>query len=76
MRQRKQKNKVDTSWNKEGKWYGEIVGEKGHFFHQSVVIPNSLKLLHIPKESSLLDVACGQGVLARAIPNTVKYAWS
>ena len=73
MRQRKQKNKVDTSWNKEGKWYGEIVGEKGHFFHQSVVIPNSLKLLHIPKESSLLDVACGQGVLARAIPNTVKY---
>lgn len=68
-----QRNNKDTSWNKEGKWYGEIVGEKGHFFHQAIVIPNSLKLLKIDKESTLLDVACGQGVFARSIPNTVKY---
>lgn len=68
-----QTNKKDTSWNKEGKWYGEIVGEKGHFFHQTVVIPNSLKLLNLGSDASLLDIACGQGVFARAIPNTVNY---
>lgn len=73
MERRQKNNRKDTSWNKEGRWYGELVGEKGHFFHQSIVIPNSLKMLHINKESSLLDVACGQGVFARAIPNTVRY---
>ncbi len=62
-----------TSWEKSSKWYGEIVGEKGHFFHQSVIIPNSLKLLKIKPESSLLDVACGNGVIARHIPQQTKY---
>lgn len=65
--------KRNTSWNKEGKWYGEIVGEKGHYFHRTVVIPRSLKLLNLKKDSSLLDVACGQGVMARAIQASVRY---
>lgn len=68
-----EKQNKNTSWNKESRWYVEIVGEKGHFFHQTVVIPNSLKLLQLAKDSSLLDVGCGQGVFARAIPNTVDY---
>jgi ubiquinone/menaquinone biosynthesis C-methylase UbiE len=49
------------------------VGEKGHFFHQEIVLPNTLKLLNLGPDDSLLDVACGQGVLGRAIPNTVRY---
>jgi len=65
--------KTDTSWQKSSKWYGGIVGEKGHFFHQAIIIPNSLKLLKIKPESSLLDVACGSGVLARHIPQQTKY---
>lgn len=65
--------KKNTSWHKVGKWYGEIVGEKGHFFHQSVIIPNSLRLLRINPESSLLDVACGSGVMARHIPSQTQY---
>ena len=32
-----------------------------------------LRLLALKKEDSLLDLACGQGVLARAIPTPVKY---
>jgi len=66
-------DRKNTSWQKSSKWYGEIVGEKGHFFHQSVIIPKALKLLKVKPESSILDVACGNGVFARHIPSQVKY---
>ncbi len=64
---------TDTSWQKVSKWYGGIVGEKGHYFHQSVIIPKALKLLDLKKESKLLDIACGQGVFARSIDPQIEY---
>jgi len=66
-------NKASTAWEKSGSWYHKIVGEKGHFFHQTVVIPKSLKLLNLKNDSSLLDIACGQGVIAGYLPKTVYY---
>ncbi len=63
----------ETSWQKVSKWYGGLVGDKGHFFHQSLVIPKSLKLLELKKDSKLIDIACGQGVLARNIDQQVEY---
>ena len=63
----------DTSWQKVSKWYGGLVGEKGHYFHQAVIMPNSLRLLALNKQSKLLDVACGQGVLSRNIDREIKY---
>ncbi len=65
--------KNDTSWDKVSKWYGSIVGEKGHFYHQSLIIPQTLKLLGIKPGDRLIDVACGQGVLSRRLPESVKY---
>lgn len=65
--------KRDTSWGKVSKWYGEIVGEKGHFFHQTIVIPGTLRLLSIEERDRILDVACGQGVLARRLSGEVSY---
>jgi ubiquinone/menaquinone biosynthesis C-methylase UbiE len=65
--------KRETSWGKVAKWYGEIVGEKGHFFHQTLVIPGTLRLLDLKNGDRLLDVACGQGVLARRLPGEVTY---
>ncbi len=65
--------KKDTSWESSSKWYGEIVGEKGHYFHQALVIPGVMRLLDIGKRDRLLDVACGQGVLARRLPGEVSY---
>ena len=50
--------KKNTSWEKSSKWYGNIVGEKGHYFHQNVVIPGVLKLLAIKEKDKVLDVAC------------------
>lgn len=65
--------KHTTSWQAEGKWYNKLVDEKGHYFHQHVVIPGVLKLLNLKSNDSILDVACGQGVLARSIPKEVYY---
>ncbi len=62
-----------TSWQSVNKWYDSSVGEKGHYFHQHVVLPKSLELLRLKENSSLLDLGCGQGVLARSIPKQVMY---
>jgi ubiquinone/menaquinone biosynthesis C-methylase UbiE len=63
----------DTSWEKVKPWYDGIVGEKGHYYHQQVVIPNLLRLLSLDKDSSLVDLGCGQGVLERQIPKNIPY---
>lgn len=52
-----------TSWQKASKWYQENVGEEGHYYHQHVILPNLLPLLD--EKTTLLDLACGQGVLGR-----------
>lgn len=59
------------NWDASEQWYTSCVGEKGHYYHQAVVLPNSLRLLG--KFTSLLDLGCGQGVLARHIPESVEY---
>ncbi len=69
------KRNSPTSWQKVGKWYNEAVGEEGHYYHRAVIIPNILKLLNFSNSepASLLDLACGQGVLSRHIPPSVNY---
>jgi ubiquinone/menaquinone biosynthesis C-methylase UbiE len=64
---------LDTSWEKSGKWYKKIVGTEGHYYHQKIVLPNALRLLDLKKGESLLDLACGQGVLERQIPQDLNY---
>jgi len=62
-----------TSWEESGDWYDKIVGEKGHYYHEHVIFPRLLKLINLSPSSSLLDLACGQGVLGRQLPPSVKY---
>jgi ubiquinone/menaquinone biosynthesis C-methylase UbiE len=64
----------ETSWQNVSGWYEKIVGKDGHYYHQQVILPQSLSLLDLTGGSSLLDLACGQGVLARRIPDGVYYA--
>ncbi len=65
--------KRDTSWNKVAPWYNKIVGNDGHYYHEHVVIPGVLRLLNLKNTDTLIDLACGQGILARKIPHIQKY---
>ena len=65
--------KKDTSWQTVHNWYDEIVGPQGHYYHKAIILPKTLQLLNLHDEARLLDLACGQGVLARAIPRGVSY---
>lgn len=63
----------DTSWNESSTWYNEIVGVSGHYYHTHVILPSVLELLGVNKDSRVLDIGCGQGVFARALPRGVAY---
>lgn len=65
--------KQQTSWEIASDWYDDIVGNKGHDYHQEVVIPALVKLMKLKKTSALLDLGCGQGILERSIPSNVSY---
>jgi SAM-dependent methyltransferase len=67
------KSGTNTSWHKVGRWYNEKVGDRGSYYHEHVVLPGVIRLLQLNQNSSLLDLGCGQGVLARQIPKNVKY---
>lgn len=69
------KRSESTSWEPVEKWYQGSVGDEGHYYHKHVVIPGVLRLLELDKikSPSLLDVACGQGILAKQIPPQIEY---
>lgn len=62
-----------TSWEPVSKWYNQAVGKEGHYFHQFVILPKLLDLLNLSEDSSVIDLACGQGILARHLPKSVEY---
>jgi ubiquinone/menaquinone biosynthesis C-methylase UbiE len=59
--------KPHTHWSDVGEWYDGLVGDEGSEFHREVVIPGVLKLLGQVAQRTVLDVACGQGVLSRKL---------
>ncbi len=63
----------ETSWQNVSEWYSKAVGIEGHYYHQHIILPLSLRLLDLHDGDSLLDLACGQGVLARHIPANIHY---
>lgn len=65
-------NKKTTSWEPVQKWYRGLVEDQGHYYHKQIILPNLLKM--IGKDvKSLLDLACGTGVLANVLPSSVNY---
>ncbi|MFN0065824.1 MAG: class I SAM-dependent methyltransferase [Chlamydiales bacterium] len=65
----------NSSWEGVEEWYGDLVGKEGHFFHKEVIFPRLLPLLNFSAfhSPSLLDLACGQGVLSNLIPKEIPY---
>lgn len=68
-------SRKDTSWEGSAKWYDEAVGTKGLYYHEQVILPGILRLLGKlrPDRDAVLDLACGQGVLARKLTSGVRY---
>jgi ubiquinone/menaquinone biosynthesis C-methylase UbiE len=63
---------VDSSWQKVSKWYNKSVGGEGHYYHRKIIMPNLRRILKNKK--SVLDLACGQGVLERNLDERIEYA--
>ena len=59
------------SWEEASSWYDKIVGDEGHYYHTHVILPAIKNILR--DAPSILDVGCGQGVLARHIPKGSTY---
>ncbi len=66
----KQKN---TAWEKQGKWYNQLVGPKGHYFHEHVVLPGMKAMMHLKKDSKILDIGCGQGIFGKTLAPDIAY---
>ena len=68
-------SEIQTDWGGVGKWYDSIVGQEGHYYHQQIILPKLLSLFDLEsyESPSLLDLACGQGILAHHIPSHVSY---
>ncbi|KAG8160095.1 hypothetical protein JTE90_025273 [Oedothorax gibbosus] len=70
------KNKQDTSWESSSAWYDKLVSKfKDITIIKKIIIPGILALLeqYPDPDGFLLDLACGQGVLARHLPRQMKY---
>lgn len=68
------KNFRGSSWQRVAPWYNKITrGGEGHYYHEHVVIPGVLRLLSLSPNSNILDLACGNGVLAKKLSKNVKY---
>jgi ubiquinone/menaquinone biosynthesis C-methylase UbiE len=63
----------NTSWEKSSKWYKKIVGDEGHYFHQAVIFPKLQELVDLNNVTSVLDLACGQGIFERQIDINSEY---
>jgi ubiquinone/menaquinone biosynthesis C-methylase UbiE len=57
----------DQPWDEVATWYDALVGDEGSEYHQKVIVPGILRLLELRPGERALDLACGQGVLSRAL---------
>lgn len=62
-----------TSWSPVAKWYKGIVGDKGHYFHEHVILPRLKNLVDPKHGESVLDVGCGEGIYSRTLASDIIY---
>ncbi len=63
----------NSSWESSSRWYDGIVGSEGHYYHKNLILPKLLKMMDLKSGDKLLDLACGQGVLARSLSPEIPY---
>jgi SAM-dependent methyltransferase len=64
---RKLQNRSPAGWEPVADWYDGWMGQHGSQHHQQLTIPALLDLLQPQPGENILDLGCGQGVLAPSI---------
>lgn len=66
---------MSEGWDSAGAWYDKLVGVRGHYYHSHVILPRVQALLKCERGArpALLDLGCGQGLLARKLPKRYRY---
>lgn len=55
--------KKDTSWQAVAEWYADYSAAEGTY-HQTVIVPNLLRRIEPKAGQTILDLACGAGVMS------------
>ena len=58
---------AERGWDPVAAWYDKLVGEAGSDYHRHVILPAALRLLDARPGESVIDICCGQGVLAKPL---------
>ncbi len=58
---------ANTSWNQVAAWYDELIEDRKSDHYTDLIVPGVVRLVGPHQGQRLLDVACGQGVVARAM---------
>jgi RluA family pseudouridine synthase len=58
---------IDSSWEPVADWYDELLDERRNDHYRDLILPGALRLLEAAPGSRVLDLACGQGALARQL---------
>lgn len=61
------KSNKESGWDPVAAWYDKLVGESGSDYHRQVILPATLRMLAPRTGERIIDVCCGQGVLARPL---------
>ena len=60
-------NEARVQWNRKAEFWDKLHGDEGNKFHRELVSPAVEKLLKLQKGETVLDVACGNGVMSRRL---------
>lgn len=54
-------------WNQKAQFWDELHGDEGNSFHRTLISPSVERLLNLQVGERVLDIGCGNGVLARRL---------
>jgi len=59
------KDADEEGWDRVAGWYDNLLSVKGSDHHENLVLPGVERLIGLESGQRLLDIACGQGLVAR-----------